>query len=128
MKKSKSMVKNAKRNFSENFITNLKETDTSTWMKRMKKLGMASFEKENNGWHFLTEDKSDKVLTGEMADYFANISKDFSQLMLLCWTWYQQKPTLPLKSHVFHQKLTYLPSSRAPRKPLLSHQIFPLLL
>ena len=76
-KTSKLMVRKAKRNFSENFISNLKDTDPSTWMKRMKRLGMASYEKENKGWHFLNEDKSDQSLTDEMADYFANISKNF---------------------------------------------------
>ena len=72
------MVKKAKKNFSENFITNLKDTDPSTWMKRMNKLGMASFENEESGWHFQTEEKSDAALTEEMANYFADISKDFS--------------------------------------------------
>ena len=78
MKKSKSMVRIAKKNFSENFISNLKDTDPSTWMKRMNKLGLASFQKENTGWQFLNEVKPDQILTDEMADYFANISKDFT--------------------------------------------------
>ena len=43
MKKSKSMVKSAKKNFAENFISNIKETDPATWMKRMERLGKASF-------------------------------------------------------------------------------------
>ena len=77
MKRSKSMVKTAKKNFSDNFISNLKDTDPSTWMKRMNKLGMASFEKENVGWQFQTETRSDQTLTDEIADYFADISKDF---------------------------------------------------
>ena len=77
LKKSKSMVKVAKNKFSENLITNLKYTDPSSWMKRMNKLGLASFQGENDGWHFETETKSDQILTDEMADYFANISKDF---------------------------------------------------
>jgi hypothetical protein len=77
LKRSKSMVSVAKKNFSENFISSLKETDPSTWMKRMNKLGMASFERENAGWHFLTEDSSDQSLTDGMADYFANISNNF---------------------------------------------------
>ena len=78
MNKSKTMVKRAKKNFSENFISNLKDTDPSTWMKRMNKLGMASFEKENAGWHFQTENKDNKLLTEEMANYFADISKNFT--------------------------------------------------
>ena len=78
MKKSKLMVKRAKQNFSENFISNLKDTDPSTWMKRMNRLGMASFEKEKAGWHFLTENSSDETLTNEMADFFANISKNYT--------------------------------------------------
>ena len=78
MKKSKCMVKKAKCNFSENFITNLKDSDPSTWMKKMNRLAMASFEKENAGWQFLTEHKSDQILTDEMADFFSNISKDYS--------------------------------------------------
>ena len=77
LKRSKNMVRDAKKNFSENFITSLKDTDPSTWMKRMSKLGMATFEKEDAGWHFQTEEKSDQELTDEMADYFADISKDF---------------------------------------------------
>jgi hypothetical protein len=77
LKKSKSMVKRAKKNFSENFISGLKDTDPSTWMARMKKLGLASFQKEDTGWHFLNEDSSDQTLTNDMADYFANISRDF---------------------------------------------------
>ena len=77
LKRSKNMVRDAKKSFSENFITSLKDTDPSTWMKRMSKLGMATFEKEEAGWHFQTEDKSDQELTDEMADYFADISKDF---------------------------------------------------
>ena len=69
------MVRNAKRNFSENFIRNLNDTDPSIWMKRMKRIGMASF--ENKCWHFPNEDNSNQSLTDEMADYFANISKNF---------------------------------------------------
>ena len=77
LKWSKSMVKTAKKNLSDNFVTSLRDTDPSTWMKRMTKLGMASFERENTGWHFQTETKTDQVLTDEMADYFADISKNF---------------------------------------------------
>ena len=77
-KQSKSMIKNAKKNFSANFITSLKDTDPSTWMKRMNKLGKASYETENPGWKFQNEQLSDKELTDEMADYFANISNDFT--------------------------------------------------
>ena len=77
LKKTKSMVKSAKRNFSENFISNLKDTDPASWMKRMKKLGMATFESENGDWHFESESKSDQELTDEMSNYFSDISKDF---------------------------------------------------
>ena len=59
LKRSKNMVREAKKSFSENFITSLKDTDPSTWMKRMSKLGIATFEKEKAGWHFQTEDKSE---------------------------------------------------------------------
>ena len=78
MKKSKSMVKKAKKNFATNFISNLKDTDPSTWMKRMDRLGRASFQAEQAVWHFQNEDKTDQELTDEMADYFANISNDFT--------------------------------------------------
>jgi hypothetical protein len=47
-------------------------------MKRMDRLGRASFQAEQAGWHFQNEDKSDQELTDEMADYFANISNDFT--------------------------------------------------
>ena len=77
MKASKSMVKRAKKNLSTNFVSNLKDTDPSTWMKRMDKLGRASFQTEHSGWHFQTESKTDQELTDEMANYFANISNDF---------------------------------------------------
>ena len=63
LKKTKSMIKIAKRNFSNNFITNLKHTDPSTWMKRMNKLGRASFESENTSWQFQSEQLSDQELT-----------------------------------------------------------------
>ena len=72
------MIKITKRNFSTNFITNLKDTDPSTWMKRMNKLGKASFESENTSWQFQSEQLSDQQLTNEMADYFANISNTFT--------------------------------------------------
>ena len=52
LRNSRSMVKRAKKSFSENFITHLKDTDPATWMKRMNKLGMASFKKESIGCHF----------------------------------------------------------------------------
>ena len=78
MKKCKSMVKKAKKNFATNFISNLKDTDPSTWMKRMDKLGRASYQAEQAGWHFQTESMTDQELTDEMADYFANISNDFT--------------------------------------------------
>ena len=77
MKKAKSMVKTAKKNFSENFVASLKDTDPSTWMKRMNRLGLASFQNDSSGWHFETESKSDQDLTDEMADYFADISNGF---------------------------------------------------
>ena len=78
MKKCKSMVKKAKKNFATNFVTNLKDTDPSTWMKRMDKLGRASYQAEQAGWHFQTETMTDQEITDEMADYFANISNDFT--------------------------------------------------
>ena len=78
MRKSKSMVKGAKKSFSTNFVSNLKDTDPSTWMKRMDRLGKASFQTEQSGWHFQDETKSDQELTDEMADYFAKISNDFT--------------------------------------------------
>ena len=78
MKKTKSMIKKAKQNFSENFVTNLKETDPATWMKRMKRLGKASFETEHSGWQFQSEHLNDQELTEEMAQYFANISNEFT--------------------------------------------------
>ena len=77
LNKSKKMVKTAKKNFASNFISNLKDTDPSTWMKRMSKLGKASFDTEQSTWQFQTEHLSDQELTNEMADYFANISNDF---------------------------------------------------
>ena len=76
MKKSKSMIKKAKLNFSANFVTNLKETDPATWMKRMNRLGKASFEAEHSGWQFQSEHLDDQELTEEMAQYFANISNE----------------------------------------------------
>ena len=78
MKKSKSMVKRAKKSFSTNFVSNLKDTDPATWMKRMDRLGKASFQTDQSGWHFQTESKTDQELTDEMADYFAKISNDFT--------------------------------------------------
>ena len=77
LNKSRKMVKIAKRNFADNFITNLKDTDPATWMKRMDKLGKASFLGDQSSWHFLNETKSNQELTDEMADYFAKISNDF---------------------------------------------------
>ena len=78
MKKTKSMIKKAKQNFSENFVTNLKETVPATWMKRMKRLGKASFETKHSGWQFQSEHLNDQELTEEMVQYFANISNEFS--------------------------------------------------
>ena len=80
LKKSRIMVKSAKRNFADNFISNLKDTNPATWMKRMDKLGKASFLGDQSSWHFLNETKSDQELTDEMADYFADISNDFPPL------------------------------------------------
>ena len=78
MRKTKSMIRKSKKNFSDNFITNLKETDPSTWMKRMNRLGKASFEAEHSGWQFQSEQLGDQELTDEMADYFSNISNEFT--------------------------------------------------
>ena len=75
--KSKSMIKAAKKNFAENFIANIKDTNPSTWMKRMDRLGKASFQNQQTDWHFQSETKSDQELTDEIAEYFANISNDF---------------------------------------------------
>ena len=61
------MDREDKTSFSENFITSLMDTDPHTWMTWMSKLDMATFENEEAGWHFQTEDKSDKVLINEMA-------------------------------------------------------------
>ena len=77
LKKSKIMIKTAKKNFAENFISNIKDTDPSTWMKRMDRLGKPSFQSEHTDWHFQNETKSDQELTDDMANYFANISNDF---------------------------------------------------
>ena len=78
LKQSKTMIKKTKKSFSTNFITSLKDTDPSTCMKRMNKLGKASFETDNSAWQFQSENLSDHDLTNEMADYFANISNDFT--------------------------------------------------
>ena len=78
LNKSKKMIKKAKQNFSLNFISGLKDTDPATWMKRMDRLGKASFETGQDGWKFQSENLSDQDLTEDIADYFANISNSFT--------------------------------------------------
>ena len=77
MKKTKIMIRKAKKSFATNFISSLRGTDPHTWMKRLKKLGRPSFENDQAGWKFLSEQLSDQALTDEIAEYFANISNDF---------------------------------------------------
>ena len=44
----------------------------------MNKLGRASFENEHTSWRFQSEHLSDQEITDEIADFFANISNDFT--------------------------------------------------
>ena len=78
--KCKKLVKKAKTNFAETFISNLKDKDPKTWMSSMKKLGVANHEKENIFWHFVDETKTDQQLTDEIANYFADISAHFTPI------------------------------------------------
>ena len=75
-KKCKQLIKTAKNNFSKNFVSNLRQSDPKTWMKNMKNLGQSTFE-ENTHWQFVDEEKDDLTLTNEIAEYFADISKNF---------------------------------------------------
>ena len=108
LKKSRTMVKTAKKNFAENFISNIKDTDPSTWMKRMNRLGKASFQGDQSGWQFQTEVKSDQELTNEMADYFAEISNDFTpvdpsllDLVPPGADFVSEVPSLPTEAEIF---------------------------
>ena len=76
-KKCKKLCKTSKNKFSSSFITNLKDVDPRTWMTKMKKLGQANHEKENDTWHFVNEVKTNQELTDEIAHYFADISGNF---------------------------------------------------
>ena len=77
-RKCKLMCKNAKKNFANKFIDNLKDKDPRSWMTAMKKLGRANHEVENDTWHFENETKSDQDITNEISEFFAKISSNFS--------------------------------------------------
>ena len=79
-KKALKLCKIAKKTFAESFITNLKDKDPRTWMTKMKKLGQANHEKDNDTWHFINEVKTNQELTDEIADYFADISSNFTPI------------------------------------------------
>ena len=51
----------------KNFAKDLKETDPSTWMKKMKHLGKANHEIGDDNWQFVDEQKDDQTLTEELA-------------------------------------------------------------
>ena len=74
------MIKDPKLNLANKIKDNLKDTDPRTWMKHIKALGKANHNDENHSWKFTNEDKSDPVLTDEIADYFAGISYHFLPL------------------------------------------------
>ena len=121
LKKSKNMVKRAKKSFAANFIYNLKDTDPSTWMKRMDKLGKASFQTEQSGWQFQTEHLSDQELTNEMADYFSNISNDFTPVdpSLLDLTppgadFVSETPCIPTEAEIYNVLLASKKTSSVP--------------
>ena len=78
--KCRILIQKAKTDFATSFISNLKDKDPKTWMSSMKKLGKANHEKDHDTWHFVDEDKSDQVLTDEIAEYFADISGNFTPL------------------------------------------------
>ena len=79
-KKCKNACDQAKRNFAEKFVPDLKHKDPKTWMKSIKKLGKANHERENEPWHFQNEQKNDQELTNEIADFFASISSNFTPI------------------------------------------------
>ena len=70
----------AKKDFADNFVTNLKDKDPKTWISSMKKLGRANHEKENDTWQFINETKSNQELCDEISRYFADISGSFVAL------------------------------------------------
>ena len=74
-------MKTDKPNFNQNFIEYVKMTDPKMWMVRMKKLGMAQYQKENVMWRFENKEKDDQTLTEKLCQYFVNISNHF-----LPWT------------------------------------------
>ena len=71
------MIKKAKKNFSTNFISNLKQSDPRTWMQNMNKLGKSTQEQNNTTWQFVDEVKDNPTLTNEIANYLAEISSHF---------------------------------------------------
>ena len=80
-KKCKSKCKNAKQNFANKFIKNLKDTDPKMWMQKMKILGKASYEKDDNFWKFANETLNDQDLAEDIAKYFADISSHFTPII-----------------------------------------------
>ena len=79
-KKCLKLCKVAKKTLAESFITNLKDKDPRTWMANMKKLGQANHDKDNDTWHFVNEVKTNQELTDDIADYFADISSNFTPI------------------------------------------------
>ena len=116
LQKSKLMIKTAKQKFALNFISNLKDTDPATWMKRMNKLGRASFENEHTSWRFQSEHLSDQEITDEIADFFANISNDFTPV----------DPSLlhlPSPGDAFVSEVPCLPTEEVKKKSIKSLQL-----
>ena len=79
-KKCEKLCKSAKKDFADNFITNMKDKDPKTWISSLKKLGRANHEKDVGTWQFLNEAKTNQELCDEISHYFADISGSFAAL------------------------------------------------
>ena len=121
LKKSKSMVTKAKKSFSENFISSLKDTDPSTWMKRMSKL----LRRRLLAGNFKLRTNQTRLLQRTWPTIFPTSAKILLLFNLLYCILFLLKQTLSLKSAAFLQSMKFTLFFKQQRKPLQYQMIFP---
>ena len=78
--KARHLAEKAKDNLKKDFVEDLRNTDPKMWMKNMKRLGRAHYEKETVNWKFENEISDDQTLTDDLCSYFSGISNHFHPL------------------------------------------------
>ena len=107
-KKSKELVSKAKKSYVSNILDKLKDTNNGVWYATIKRLGAANGDIQDGNFNIMKhEDKDDKEICEEIADYFSAISQEYDPIDRDLFPAHWKQPNYPNNGPILQEYEVY---------------------